>query len=138
MEQRLNARHCSFDELLQEADFVSVHTALTETTKNLFDIRAFTLMKENSVFVNTSRGGVVDHTALYQALDSGQIFAAGSILNSITEARGPLLCSTATMLGGTGPVPSRRAGSGVAIDRPYRPRKAGTYKAQRVRPRQKP
>ena len=75
--QDLAGTHVSFDQLLQESDFVSVHTDLNPETHHLFNHDAFQQMKSNAVFVNTSRGGVVDQAALHDALVDGQIFAAG-------------------------------------------------------------
>jgi lactate dehydrogenase-like 2-hydroxyacid dehydrogenase len=63
--------------LLRESDFVSLHVPLTPETRHLIDAQTLALMKPSVVLVNTSRGGVVDLAALYQALRSGQIFAAG-------------------------------------------------------------
>ena len=60
------------EELLRNADFVSIHVPLTDDTRNLIGEHEFSLMKENSVFVNTSRGGVVDQQALIQALKEGR------------------------------------------------------------------
>ena len=76
-EKRLQARKVSFEELLQQSDFISVHAPLTEQTKGMFDSAAFSKMKKNCVFVNTARGQMVDQTALYEALSKGYIFAAG-------------------------------------------------------------
>ena len=73
----LNAKRVEFKELLAKSDFVSVHTDLNPETQNLFDSAAFAAMKPTAVFVNTSRGGVVDQNALYDALITGQIFSAG-------------------------------------------------------------
>ncbi len=73
----LGATYCPFPELLEQSDFVSVHCPLTPETVHLFDGKAFRRMKETAIFVNTARGGVVDHQALYQALVEGQIAAAG-------------------------------------------------------------
>jgi glyoxylate reductase len=64
------------DTLLAEADFISIHTPLTEETYHLADRRAFRLMKPSAIVINTARGPVVDMDALYQALSSGQIAAA--------------------------------------------------------------
>ncbi len=64
------------DELLRSADFVSVHVPLTDETHHLFGRREFRLMKETAVFINTSRGPVVDEAALHHALRSGEINAA--------------------------------------------------------------
>jgi glyoxylate reductase len=76
-DQELQARQVEMSELLQESDFVSVHCDLNETTKGLFGAEQFAQMRSHVVFVNTSRGPVVDQTALAQALRSQKIFAAG-------------------------------------------------------------
>jgi glyoxylate reductase len=76
-EARLNARRVEMDELLSESDFVSLHTNLTEDTRHLINADALRAMKSTAVLVNTSRGPVVDHDALYEALRDGQIFGAG-------------------------------------------------------------
>ena len=73
----VNAEFASFDCLLKESDFVVVTCAFNEETKNLFNKDAFEKMKNDAVFVNTSRGGVVDQDSLYQALVSGSLGAAG-------------------------------------------------------------
>ncbi len=62
--------------LLPRADFVSVHVPLLPQTRHLIGATEFALMKPTAVFINTSRGPVVDQRALYEALKSGQIFAA--------------------------------------------------------------
>ena len=64
------------DELLATSDFVSVHCPLTADTKGLIDARRLSLMKKNSILVNTSRGPVVDEDALADALDAGTIGGA--------------------------------------------------------------
>lgn len=67
----------SLDELLRESDFVSVHAPLNESTRHMVNADFLSKMKPNAVFVNTSRGPVVDQAALYEALKAKQIFAAG-------------------------------------------------------------
>jgi len=67
----------SLDRLLSAADVVSVHVPLTDETAGLFDATAFGAMKDGAVFVNTARGGLVDHGALLAALESGWLFGAG-------------------------------------------------------------
>jgi glyoxylate reductase len=67
----------SLDDLLMTADVVSLHVPLTEDTHHLIDARRLTLMKPTAVLINTARGPVVDEVALADALESGQIFAAG-------------------------------------------------------------
>lgn len=71
-----SAEYCSLDDLLRRADFVSVHVPLTPETRHLFGEREFGLMKPSAVFVNTSRGPVVDEAALERALREGRIAAA--------------------------------------------------------------
>ena len=76
-ETELQARFVSFEELLEQSDFISVHAPLTEQTRGMFDARSFGKMKRNCVFVNTARGQMVDQQALFDALLNGEIFAAG-------------------------------------------------------------
>jgi len=61
------------DDLLAEADFVSLHVPLTERTQHLISTEALVKMKSTAVLINTSRGPVVDANALYDALLAGQI-----------------------------------------------------------------
>jgi glyoxylate reductase len=76
-EKELGARYLELDELLETCDFFSIHTPLTEETTHLIGAGEFGKMKPEAVLVNTSRGSVVDETALAEALAKGQIFAAG-------------------------------------------------------------
>lgn len=73
----LKATRVDLDTLLRESDYVSVHTDLNDQTRGLFGAEQFGKMKRTAVFVNTSRGPVVDQRALAAALRSGTIFAAG-------------------------------------------------------------
>jgi glyoxylate reductase len=73
----LDAEYRSLDDLLAEADFVSLHTNLTEDTRHLIDDVRLRRMKPTAVLVNTSRGPVIDEAALADALRHGVIFAAG-------------------------------------------------------------
>tara|TARA_X000001036_G_scaffold430037_2_gene462126 strand:+ start:666 stop:1616 length:951 start_codon:yes stop_codon:yes gene_type:complete len=65
------------DQLLEVVDILSLHIPLTQETTNLIDKSSFRKMKPGSVFVNTSRGGVVDQDALVYALKHGPLRAAG-------------------------------------------------------------
>jgi glyoxylate reductase len=76
-EKDFQARQVDFDTLLGESDFVSVHTDLNEKTRHMFGAEQFKKMKRSAVFVNSARGPLVDQKALYEALKSGTIFAAG-------------------------------------------------------------
>lgn len=80
-------RQVSLDELLAEADAISLHVHLNEQTRGLIGRDAFARMKRGAVLVNTSRGGVIDEAALLEALRSGQLAAAG--LDVIEGERDP-------------------------------------------------
>ena len=71
------ATQVDFDRLLRESDFISLHCPLTDETRGLINADTLARMKPTAVLVNTSRGPVVDQTALYEALKSNRIFAAG-------------------------------------------------------------
>jgi glyoxylate reductase len=77
LERDLGARRVALDELLGEADFVSVHVPLAPATRHLIDARALGLMKRTAYLINTSRGPVVDEAALVRALRDGTIAGAG-------------------------------------------------------------
>jgi glyoxylate reductase len=76
-ERELGATYCSFDELLSEADFVSLHPQLTSQTRHLLSDREFSLMKSTAFVINTSRGPVIDEAALLRALKERKIAGAG-------------------------------------------------------------
>jgi glyoxylate reductase len=73
----LKATQVDFETLLEESDFLSLHTPLTPDTRHLIDSEAFSKMKPNAVLINTARGPVVDPDALYEALKEHRIFGAG-------------------------------------------------------------
>lgn len=77
VEQRFNAQYRSLPELLQQADFVCLTLPLTAETEGLIGTEQFALMRPETIFINISRGKVVDEAALIQALRDGQIRAAG-------------------------------------------------------------
>lgn len=81
--KQFGVRQVSFDELLKESDFISVHCYLNDETKHMFNYQAFKKMKNTCVFVNTARGGLVDEKALIRALENKQIGMAGI---DVTEA----------------------------------------------------
>lgn len=66
-----------FDELLRRSDVLSLHAPLTDATSKLFDETTFAKCKPGVIFLNAARGGLVDHSALLAALDSGLVGAAG-------------------------------------------------------------
>lgn len=76
-EAELGVEHVSFDQLLSESDFVTIHANLTSDTRHLIGAKELAKMKKTAVLVNTARGPIVDNMALYQALQNGVIaFAA--------------------------------------------------------------
>lgn len=65
-----------FDDLLAEADFLTIHTPLLPQTRNMLDGEAFSKMKDGVLLVNAARGGIVDEDALLKALDAGKVAGA--------------------------------------------------------------
>jgi glyoxylate reductase len=76
-EEELEARYLDLEDLLETADFVTLHTPLSDETHHLIGAPELEKMKPAAVLVNTSRGPVVDEAALADALAEGRIFAAG-------------------------------------------------------------
>ncbi|RXJ01824.1 D-glycerate dehydrogenase [Anaerobacillus alkaliphilus] len=76
-ESKLGANYCSFEELLKNSDFIVCLAPLTAETRGMFNEQAFKQMKETAIFINASRGDVVDEQALFYALKNGVIKAAG-------------------------------------------------------------
>ena len=66
----------SFPELLESSDFISIHAPLTDETRHLFGLPEFERMKSTAYLVNTSRGGLIDHAALWSALQDNQLAGA--------------------------------------------------------------
>lgn len=76
-EQSLGITYASKEQLLRQADYISLHVALTEGTRHLIDREALELMRPDSYLINTTRGPVVDEGALVEALQAGRIAGAG-------------------------------------------------------------
>jgi len=68
---------CSLDELLAQADVVSIHARVSEESKGMIGAREFGLMKPDAVLINTARAAIVSRPALIEALASGRIRGAG-------------------------------------------------------------
>jgi phosphoglycerate dehydrogenase-like enzyme len=73
----LGARPAAKDEILREADFVSLHLRLTPETRGFLTRRELALMKKTAILVNTGRGALVDREALLDALRGGRLAGAG-------------------------------------------------------------
>lgn len=80
------------DTLLAESDFLSLHCPLSDLTRNLIDREALRKMKKTAILLNVARGRVVDNAALYEALENGEIAAAGLdvVENEPLEPSNPL------------------------------------------------
>ena len=76
-EAEYHATYLPLDELLQQADFVSLHTPYTQETHHLIGERELSLMKPGAMLINTARGPIVDEQALVRALQSNTIAGAG-------------------------------------------------------------
>lgn len=77
LETSLGASRVSFETLIAESDFVSVHVPLNESTRHLIDSSVLAAMKDSAYLINTSRGPVIDEAALVEALRNGAIAGAG-------------------------------------------------------------
>jgi len=86
--RQLEARLVRLDDLLAGADFVTCHVPLTETTRGMFDYARFAKMKPGAMFVNTSRGEVVDEAGLIRALREEKIAGAALDVRGV-EPPGP-------------------------------------------------
>jgi len=76
-EQQVGATYCSFEDVLRQADFVSLHPQLSPETRHLMRDAQFALMKPTAFVINTSRGPVIDEAALVRALKDKKIAGAG-------------------------------------------------------------
>jgi glyoxylate reductase len=77
LEAEFGVANIAFAELLETADFVSVHVPLTSETKGLIGAEELRQMRTTAILVNTSRGSIVDEDALIEALRTGVIRGAG-------------------------------------------------------------
>lgn len=77
LEQRLSAKKLALDDVLAQADYLSLHVPLLPSTKGMIGAEQLARMKKGAILINTSRGAVVDESALYEALQSGHLGGAG-------------------------------------------------------------
>ena len=75
-ESTQNETKLELDELLQQSDVVSLHVVKNKETINLISKEKLSLMKQDSIIINTSRGGVVDESEVLRLVDSGKLFSA--------------------------------------------------------------
>lgn len=76
-EKEFQASYRELDELLSEADIISIHASLNPTTYHLISEEKFKLMKKTAILINVARGPIVEEKALVEALEKGQIWGAG-------------------------------------------------------------
>jgi phosphoglycerate dehydrogenase-like enzyme len=76
LEVAYGARYGSIEDIVPLADVITVHVPLTDLTRNFIGASTFALMKRTALFINTARGGLVDETALANALREGRIAGA--------------------------------------------------------------
>jgi D-3-phosphoglycerate dehydrogenase len=76
VEECAHDRFVPLDDMLPQADFITIHVPLTPHTRHMLSAREFNMMKDGVMIVDCSRGGVVDQEALHQALVSGKVMAA--------------------------------------------------------------
>ena len=81
------------DQVIAQSDVISLHCPLMPSTRNLIDLAAFRKMKRTAILINTARGGLVEESALIQALDEGLIAGAGFDVLTVEPPRNghPLL-----------------------------------------------
>lgn len=70
-------RLCSFEEVIQASDMVSIHVPLTEQTRNMFNKETIMAMKEDAVLINLGRGGIIHEGDLYECMKAGHLLGAG-------------------------------------------------------------
>ncbi len=120
LERELGAEYVSFETLLSDSDFVSVHVPLTPETHHLFDAAAFERMRSSAVLINVARGPVVDESALVRALEAGAIAGAGLDVFEGEPAIHPGLtrCSNVVLTPhlGSATLDTRRAMADIAVD----------------------
>jgi len=71
------ANRTSFEDVLRQADIVSLHTPFTSDTRGMIGAKELSLMKKSALLINAGRGGLVDEAALAEALKSGRLGGAG-------------------------------------------------------------
>ena len=88
-----------FNEVLKQADIVTLHCPLTENTQNLINARTLSQMKKGAFLINTGRGPLVDETALLDALKSGHLGGAALdvLVKEPPEKDNPLILAAKTM-----------------------------------------
>lgn len=85
--EEIGVEKVELDELLPRADFISLHTPLTDSTRGILGADAFTKMKDGVRIVNCARGGLIDEDALKEALDNGKVAGAALDVFAVEPAK---------------------------------------------------
>lgn len=110
------------DDVLAEADYISLHIPHTDETHNILDAAAFAKMKDGVYIINCARGGTIDEDALYQAIQNGKVAGAALDVYAEEPLTNPKLFSLDQVIGS----PHIGAGTGEAKER------VGQVAAQKV------
>jgi D-3-phosphoglycerate dehydrogenase len=87
-----NVELLSLDDLFARSDFITMHTPLTPSTKNLLNASAFAKMKKGVYLINCARGGIIDEVALHEAIISGKVAGAAlDVFEKEPPGKSPLL-----------------------------------------------
>ncbi len=87
-----------FESLLAESDYISLHVALTPETKNMISDAQYAQMKDGVRIVNCARGGIIDETALYNAIKAGKVAGAGLDVFAVEPPTGNPLLETEALI----------------------------------------
>ena len=98
--KRLGVELVGLKTLYRDSDFISLHVPLVEETTHMINREAFRAMKPSAVVVNTARGGIVDEAALLEALQTGEIAAAGVDVFDVEPPANPDLMKLDNLLVG--------------------------------------
>ena len=91
---QLGVQLLDFESLLVKSDFLTLHTALHDGTRNLLSTQEFKKMKESAIIINAARGPLIDEDALYEAVESGEIAGAAIDVFNEEPAVGNILTSS--------------------------------------------
>lgn len=89
----IGVKYVTLEELLSQADIISMHCPLTEKTRNMIDKESIAKMKDGVIILNNSRGGLINEQDLADALHSGKVYGAGLDVMAVEpiEKDNPLL-----------------------------------------------
>lgn len=119
--RKLGAEPVSLGELFTRSDIITIHTPLTDSTRNILNAEAFAKMKKGVYIVCAARGGVIDEAALLAALDSGHVAGAGlDVFATEPPGQSPLVTHPKVVatphIGGQTVQAQRRAANDIATE----------------------